>query len=98
MRPHTVAGKTIPESGSMRLRVGFLPRWRVYHINVRRRDEGRLNAPAMFLSLLHVKVQESPPFVVTFHLSPLTFNFVFSPDFCYISFDLVQLGPPIGID
>ena len=34
----------------------------------------------------------------TFHFGPLTFNFVFGPDFCYISFDLVRLGPPILIN
>ena len=50
------------------------------------------------LSLMHVKVQESPLFCDTFHFGPLTFDFVFCPDFGWISFDLVRLGPPIGID
>ena len=50
------------------------------------------------LSLLHVKVQESPPIYATFYFSPLTFDFCFSLDFGCISFDLVRLGPPISID
>ena len=41
------------------------------------------------LSLLHVKVQESPPFLMIFYFGPFTFNFVYDPDFYYISFDLV---------
>ena len=43
-------------------------------------------------------MQESPPYLPTFHFSPLLFNFIYDPDFLYISFDLVRLGPPIGID
>ena len=41
------------------------------------------------------KCAEESPFFVAFHLGPSTFNFVFGPDFCYRSFDLVRLGPPI---
>ena len=37
---------------------------------------------------------ESPSFRY-FHLGPSTFNLFFGPDFCYISFDLVRLGPSI---
>ena len=51
-----------------------------------------------FLSLLHVNVQESPPFIFPLHFDPYTFNFVFGPNFCYISFNFVRLGPPISID
>ena len=38
------------------------------------------------------------PVLVAFHFSPLTFNFIYGPDFCYISFDLVRLGPSIAIN
>ena len=83
----------------MRLRVVFLPRRRVFLKNVRRRVGDRLKRrPRFSLSLLHVKVQESPSFCYTFHFGPLIFDFVFCPDFGWISFVLVQLGPPIGID
>ena len=44
------------------------------------------------------KCAESPPFLVTLHFGPSTFILVFGPDFCYISFDLVRLGPPILIN
>ena len=33
-----------------------------------------------------------------FHFGPCTFNFVYGPDFCYISFELVGLGPSIEIN
>ena len=33
-----------------------------------------------------------------FNFGPLTFNFVYGPDFCYISFDLVRLDPSIAIN
>ena len=51
-----------------------------------------------FLSLLHVNVRESPPYILTLHFGPSTFNLVFGPDFSDISFDLVRLGPPILIN
>ena len=40
----------------------------------------------------------SPLFCDAFYFIPLTFDFVFFPDFGCISFDVVRLGPPIGID
>ena len=82
----------------MRLRMVFLPVGRVPLSDVRGRGGGRLNPRQPFLSLLHVKVQESPLFLLLFHFGPCTFNFVYGPDFCYISFDLVQLGPSIEIN
>ena len=82
----------------MRLRVFFLSRWLVLPKRVRGRGGGRLKPAATFLSLLHVNVQESPPYIWTLHFGPSTFNFVFGPHFCYISFDFIRLGPPIGID
>ena len=82
----------------MRLRVVVIPRWRVAYHNVRGRGGGRLKRLTTFFSLLHVQVQGSPPYLHPFHFSPLSFNFVSGPDFRYISFDFVQLGPPIGID
>ena len=82
----------------MRRRVGFLLVWRVFENDGRGRGDGRLKPLATFLSLLHVKVQESPPILVPFHFSPWTLNFVYDPDFCYISFDLIRLGPSIEIN
>ena len=79
----------------MRRRVVVLPRWCVSPPHVRGRGGGRLKPPATFLSLLHVNVQESPPYILTLHFGPSTLNFVFGPHFCYISFDFVRLGPPI---
>ena len=64
----------------------------------RGRGGGRLKSLQPFLSLLHVKVQESPPVIMLFHFGPCTFNFVYGPDFCYISFELVGLGPSIEIN
>ena len=55
-------------------------------------------AAVVSLSLLHVKVRESPPVLLLLHFGPYTFNFVFDPDFCYIRFDLVRLGPSIAIN
>ena len=98
VRAHTVARNELSASPSMLLRVVFLSRRRVLPQNVHGHDSARLKPLATFLSLLHVKVQENPLFLVTFHFGPLTFNFVFGLDFCYISFNLVRLGPPIGID
>ena len=98
VRSYTVAGDTIPESISMRLRVVVIPRWRVASNNVRGRGGSSVKRLPTFLSLLHVQVQESPPYLHPFHFSPLSFNFVSGPDFKYISFDFVQWGPPIGID
>ena len=80
----------------MRRRLAFLPVRRVSLSDVRGRGGGRLNPRNLFLYLLHVKVQESPQVLMLFHFVP--FNFVYGPDFCYISFDLVRLGPSIVIN
>ena len=98
VRRDTVAGNCMPEAIPMRRRVVFLPRWRVSPKIVRGRGGGRLKPSATFLSLLHVNVQESPPLFVTFHFGHSTLNLFFGHDFCYISFDLVRLGPPILIN
>ena len=73
---------------------------RVSLSDVRGRVGGRLKSRQLFLSLLHVKVkvQESPPVCMLFHFGPCNFNFVYGIDFCYISFDLVRLGPSIEIN
>jgi hypothetical protein len=97
-RRHTVSGDEISESISKRLRMFFLPRRRVAPKNVRGHRGGRLKPLATFLSLLHVKVQESPPYFHLLHFSAVTFNFVSGSHFWYISFDLVRLGPPIGFN
>ena len=93
-----VAGNVQPASIPVHLRVVFLYTRSVLPKTGRGRASGRLKRMATFLSLLHVQVQESPPYLPTFHFSPLLFNFISGPDFLYISFDLVRLGPPIGID
>ena len=49
-------------------------------------------------SLLHAKVQERPLVLWFVYIHPCAFNFLYSPDFCYISFDLFQLGPLIEIN
>ena len=49
-------------------------------------------------SLLHAKVQERPPVLQCFHFRPWTFNFLYGPDFCYISFDLIQSSHSIEIN
>ena len=98
VRSHTVAGDTIPESISMRLRVVVIPRWRVASNNVRGRGGNRLKRLATFLSLLHVQVQESPPSLLLFPFGTWGFNFVLFLDFWYINFVFLQLGPLIGID
>ena len=95
---HTVFGDELPASIPMRLRIVFLPMRHVSTTDVCVRGGGQCKPLATFLSLLHVKVQESPPVFVTFHFGPWTFNFVFGPDFCYIRFDLVRLGPSIEIN
>ena len=82
----------------MRLIVVFPLLWRVSPTNVCGCGGGWLKPPNMFLSLLRVNVQDSPPLFVTFHFGPSTFNLFLGPDFCYISFDLVRLGPPILIN
>lgn len=92
-----VAGDELPPSHSMRRRLVVLPVRRVYHSDVRGSVFGRLKPLQAFLSLLHVKVQESPPVCMMFHLGPWSFNFIYAPYFDYWSFDLVQLGPWIEI-
>ena len=72
--------------------------WSSSRCGVHGRGGGRLKSGELFLSLLHVKVQESPPVLMLFHYGPCTFNFVYGLDFCYISFDLVQLGPSIEMN
>ena len=67
----------------------FLSVQRVLSKDGRGRGGGRLNPLATFLPLLDVKMQKTPPSFLLFHFGPLTFNFVFGPDFCYISFDLM---------
>ena len=98
VRPHTVAGDAMRESRTIRLLMSFLPRWRVWSSDVGGRSGGRLKPEAPFLSLLRVQLQESPPSCNMFHFGPSISNFISFPDFWYISFDFVQLGPPIGID
>ena len=90
-----VDGDGLLASSSMRLRLVFLPVRRVLASDVRGRCRGRLKP---FLSLLHVKVQESPPSLMPFFFGPCTFNFLYGPYFCYISFNLVRLGPSIEIN
>ena len=61
VRCPTVAGNEIPPCISMRLRVVFLPRWRVCHKNVRRRVDGRLKRrPRFSLSPARKSAGESP--------------------------------------
>ena len=98
MLRHTVAGDELLASKVMRRRMGFLPRRRISAYDVRGRGGGRLKPLVMFLSLLHVQVHERPPSFLLFPFGPFCFNFVLFPDFWYISFDFVRLGPPIGID
>ena len=98
VRRHTVAGDELHASRTMHLLMGFLPRRRVSTYDVRGRGGCRLKTPTTFLSLLHVQVQERPPSCILFHLGPFCFNFDLFPDFWYICFDFVRLGPPIGID
>ena len=82
----------------MRRRLVFLPVRRVLSSDGHERGGGRLKPLQPFLSPLHVKVQESPPVLFILHFGPCTFNFVYGPDFCYISFDLVRLGSSIEIN
>ena len=89
VRGDGVARDGLSASQSMRLRLVFLLVRRVLSSDVRGRDGHRLKPLQPFLSLLHVKVQASPPVLMLFHFGPCTFNFVSDPDFCYISFDLI---------
>ena len=98
VRCHTAAGDELPESREMRLLMVFLPRRRVSSSDIRGRGGGRVKPVATFLSLLQVQLQERPLSCHMFHFGPYISNFVCFPDFWYISFDFVQLGPPIGID
>ena len=96
VRCHTVAGNGLPASTPVRHLLIFLPVRRVASHDGSGSGGGRLKPVDPFLSLLHVKVQESPPSFVYFHFGPLTFNCVYSPDFSYISFDFLRLGPAIA--
>ena len=98
VRRLTVSGDELPEYIAMRLLMVFLSRRRVSSSDVRVRGGGRVKPVATFLSLLQVQLQERPPSCHMFHFGPYSSNFVCFPDFWYISFDFVQLGPPIGID
>ena len=69
----------------------------MHHMSVDAAKAGWSRRPRL-LSLLHVNVQESPPFIFTLHFGPSTLNCVFCPNFWYISFDFVRLSPPISID
>ena len=82
----------------MRLRLGLLSVRLVLASDVRVLYRGRLKPRQPFLSLLHVKVQESPPIFMPSHFGLCTFNFDDGPEFCYITFDLVRMGPSIGIN
>ena len=95
MRRDVVARDGLPTSQSMRLRLVFFQVRHVSPSDVRGRGGGRLKPLQPFLSLMHVKVQESPPVLMPFHFGPCSFNFVYGPDFRYINFDLVRLGPSI---
>ena len=85
MVPENVLLASLP----VRLRLVFLPLRRVFAHGRRGHGDGRLNPVSSFLSLLHVKVQQSPPILVEFHFIPFTFNCVYGPDLCYISFNFV---------
>ena len=78
MQRYTVDGNELPTYRAVLLGVLFHPRWRVYHKNARGPVKA---ADHVSISLLHVKVQESPPICDTFRFGPLTFDFVFCPDF-----------------
>ena len=98
VRLHTADGDELPESTTMRLLMGFLPRRRISSQDVCGSDGGRFNPVATFLSLLRVQLQESPPSSFMFHFGPQSSNFICFPYFWYITFDFSQLGPPIAID
>ena len=101
VRCPTVAGDEIPPCISMRLRMVFLPRWRVCPKNVRGRVDGRLKRrPRFSLSPARKSAGESPN-LWYFSFRSLDFRFcVFSWfwfNFGAISLGLVRLGPPIRI-
>ena len=98
VRGDGVAEDGLPASQLMRLRLVFLPVRCFLSSDIRVRGGGRLKPLQPFLYLLHVKVHESPPILMLFHFGPCTFNFVYGPYFCYISFDLVRLGLSIEIN
>ena len=98
VRRHKVAGDAMRESRTIRLLMSFLPRWRVWSSDVGGRVGGRLKPVTPFLSLLRVQLQKSPPSCNMFHFGPSISNFISFPDFWYISFDFIQLGPPIGME
>ena len=98
MKDDMLAGNGLPASLSVRLLLVFLPVRHVLSHGGRGRGCGRLKPISPFLSLMHVKVQKRPLVLVSFHFGPLTFNFVYGPDFCYISFGLVRLGHSIAIN
>ena len=54
-------------------------------------------AVAVSLSPTRQSARESPV-LMRFHFGPCTFNFVSDLYFCYVSFDLVRLGPSIEIN
>ena len=93
-----MTGDGLPGSLPMRFRVVFLPVRCVSATDSHGRGGGGLKLLATFLSLLHVKMQESPRIFWLFHFSLWTLNFVCGPDFYYISFDLVRLGFSIKIN
>ena len=61
-----VAGNVIPASLHVRLLLVFLSVRRVFSHGGRVLGSGRLKPVSPFLSLLHVKVQRSPPVLVAF--------------------------------
>ena len=70
MRRDGVDGDELLASQSMRRRMVFLPVRRVSLSDIRGRSGGQLKPGQLFLSLLHVKVQESPPVCMLFHFGP----------------------------
>ena len=92
MRGHKVAGNKLPPSNSKRLDLVFLPVRRVFHQGGCGRGGGRLKPVHPFLSLLHVKVQESPPILCLLHFGPWGFNFIYDADFWYMRFLFSSIG------
>ena len=93
-----MGGNGLPPSNPVRRLLVFLPVRRVSPQGGRGHGGGWLKSVGPFLSLLHVKVQKSPPTFVSIHFGPLTFNCIYGPDCSYISFDFVQSGLSIAIN